>query len=400
MSETKVRAVTLLVIAEFAAMSLWFSAAAVLPDMLLESPLNAWRQALLASAVQAGFVVGALLIAITGVADRFDPRRVFMASALLAALSNIALLVAPIGSAAAIALRVLTGALLAGVYPVGMKIAVGWGQRDRGLLVGLLIGALTLGAASPHLISLFGGTQWRLTIVVTSALALIGALLMLGVRLGPLHATAGAFRMAAIATAWTNRKIRLAYFGYFGHMWELYVMWAWIGVAVTQSYAMQLDPVAAATLGKLTAFCAIAVGGISCVIAGLAADRIGRIEVATLAMVLSGLFALATAATFGLAPWLTFTLVVLWGAFVIADSAQFSAVVSDLSPPDLAGSLLTLQTALGFLLTTFTIQLAPLAAHAFGWPATLAALAAGPVFGVAAMLLLRQLVSSSAGSRS
>jgi len=391
---SKGQSVSLLVVAEFAAMSLWFSAAAVLPEMLREAPLSAWRQATLASAVQAGFVIGALGIAMTGVADRFDPRRVFAISAVLAAFANLALLVVPVGHGLAIALRALTGALLAGVYPVGMKIAVGWGQRDRGLLVGLLIGALTLGAASPHLISLLGGADWRSTIVVTSILAALGALLMAGVRLGPLHATAGAFRLSAIGTAWTNRRIRLAYFGYFGHMWELYVMWAWIGVAMTQAYAMSLPAEAASELAKLTAFLAIGIGGLSCVVAGLIADRIGRIEVAALSMVASGIAALATAATFGGPPWLTFTLVIVWGAAVIADSAQFSAVVSDFAPRDLAGSLLTLQTALGFLLTAITIQLAPLAANAFGWPATIAALAAGPAFGVAAMLWLRRMVAA------
>ena len=396
----KRRSVTYLVIAEFAAMSLWFSAAAVLPDMVREVSLSAARQAMLASAVQGGFVIGALAIAISGIADRYDPRRVFALCALLAAATNALLLFVPVGHELAIALRAATGALLAGVYPVGMKIAVGWGQRDRGFLVGLLIGALTVGAASPHLISLLGGADWRPTIVVTSLLALAGAVIVLGTKLGPLHARAAAFRATAILTAWTDRRIRLAFFGYFGHMWELYVMWAWIGVALLPAYALQLAPQAAGDFAKLTAFCAIGIGGLSCVLAGVVADRIGKIEVATLAMVASGTAALATAATYGWAPWLTFVLVLFWGATVIADSAQFSAVVSDLAPPDLSGSLLTLQTALGFLLTCITIQLAPIAAATFGWPATLATLAAGPAFGVAAMLRLRALVAAPVTARS
>lgn len=391
-SSSKSTSITLLVLAEIAGMSLWFASAAILPDMVRESGIDAVRQAMLSSGVQLGFVAGALAVAASGLADRFDPRRVFATCGVLAALCNAALLIAPIGGAIAILLRFLTGLLLAGVYPVGMKIAVGWGTKDRGLLVGLLVGALTVGSALPHLAAWLGGADWRSVIIATSVLALLGGLLVLLCGLGPHHARAPRFSTRAVALAWTNRRIRLTYLGYFGHMWELYAMWAWVGAAAAASYGMLLGEAEATRLAKLTAFLAIALGGLTCAPAGWVADRIGKAQVTIIAMALSGSAAIATALSFGGPIWLTFVLIVIWGIFVIPDSAQFSALVADASPPDLAGSALTLQTALGFALTAVTVQATPLLASAFGWPAVLAGLALGPLVGIIAMArLLRPL---------
>jgi MFS family permease len=361
--------------------------------MAREGGISATRQALLSSGVQAGFVIGALFVAIYGIADRFDPRRVFAASAIIAAALNAGLLIAPLGGDIAIAIRVATGALMAGVYPVGMKIAVGWGLRDRGLLVGLLVGALTLGSASPHLAAWLGGADWRIGIAATSALAALGGHLAFGIGLGPHHARAPAFRAADIAIAWTDRRIRLAYLGYLGHMWELYAMWAWIGVAAASAYAGRLDGQSATDLAKLTAFFAIALGGLFCVPAGLLADRIGKAQVTIAAMTISGLAALATAASFGGPVWLTLVLILVWGLAVVPDSAQFSALVADAAPPDRVGSLMTFQTALGFALTILTVQVTPVIAAAIGWPGVLALLALGPAFGIAAMVRLIRLSS-------
>ena len=387
-SSSKSTSITLLVLAEIAGMSLWFASAAILPDMVRESGIDAVRQAMLSSGVQLGFVAGALAVAASGLADRFDPRRVFATCGVLAALCNAALLVAPIGGTIAILLRVLTGLLLAGVYPVGMKIAVGWGTKDRGLLVGLLVGALTVGSALPHLAAYLGGADWRSVIVATSVLALVGGLLVLLCGLGPHHARAPRFSTRAIALAWTNRRIRLTYLGYFGHMWELYAMWAWVGASAAASYGALLGEAEATRLAKLTAFLAIALGGLTCAPAGWVADRIGKAQVTIIAMALSGSAAIATALTFGGPIWLTFILIIIWGIFVIPDSAQFSALVADASPPDLAGSAMTLQTALGFALTAVTVQVTPLLANACGWPAVLAGLALGPIVGIAAMMRL------------
>ncbi|WP_022728721.1 MFS transporter [Fodinicurvata sediminis] len=376
---------TVLVIAEAVGMNLWFTSAAVLPDMARETTLSADRQALLSSAVQAGFVLGALGLAITGLADRFDPRRVFCLSALAAAAINLVLLLPPLGSDLAVAGRFLTGALLAGVYPVGMKLAVGWGLKDRGLLVGLLVGGLTLGKSLPYLSAYLGGADWRLAILTASLLAALGGLLVLAVGLGPHHATAPRFRPAAISLAWRDSRIRRAYIGYLGHMWELYALWAWVAAAAGASYMSRLDVVAAESLAKLTAFLAIALGGFACVLAGRLADRLGKAEVAMTALAVSAGAALLSALAFGGPIWLNFLLFLVWGLAVIPDSAQFSALVADFAPPHLAGSLLAFQTALGFGLTIVTVQVTPLLASAVGWPVTLALMALGPIIGLVAM---------------
>jgi MFS family permease len=372
-------------------MSLWFVSAAILPDMIREAAISPARQAALSSAVQAGFVVGAVASAVLGVSDRFDPRRVFALAAIAAGLCNGVLLIALPGSIPAIVARFATGALLAGVYPVGMKIAVGWGQRDRGFLVGALVGALTLGSAAPHLLALFGGADWRLTVSISSVAAIAAGFVGLAVQLGPHHARSATFDPKSIWVAWTNRRVRLAYAGYLGHMWELYAMWAWIGVASAASYAATMPTDEAITLAKLTAFLAIALGAATSVVAGLVGDRIGKATTAAIAMAVSGASALLVATTFAGPAWVTFALIMVWGASVVPDSAQFSALVADATPPEVAGSLLTFQTALGFALTIVTVQIVPVAAVAVGWPLVLASLAVGPALGIVAMLRLNAL---------
>jgi MFS family permease len=391
----KRRSILIIVVSQVAVLSLWFVSAAILPEMRAEAEIDGVAAAALSSAVQAGFVAGALISALLGLADRFDPRRVLMLAALAAAVANAGLLVTPVGGAAQIALRFLTGACLAGVYPVGMKIAVGWGQKDRGYLVGILVGALTVGSSAPHLLAWFGGADWRLTVGIASALAAAGGVSVLACGLGPAHARAAALDVGALRLAWTNRRVRLAYAGYLGHMWELYAFWAWVSAAAALSYAATLPEGEAASLAKLTAFGAIALGGLLCAPAGRIADRIGKAEVAKWAMVASGSAAVLTALSFGGPVWLTLVLMLLWGAAVVPDSAQFSALVADAAPPERAGSLMTFQTALGFALTIATVQVTPLVAGAVGWPATLAGLAVGPALGVWAM---RRLIAMGRGA--
>lgn len=384
------RSLTLLLVAEIGAISLWFVSAAILPDLIRDTGFGPWRAGLLSSSVQLGFVVGALLMALHGTSDRFDPRRVFALCALLAAGSNALLIVTPPGGNAQIALRTLTGIGLAGVYPVGMKIAVGWTVKRRGLIVGMLVGALTIGSAAPHGLALIGGPDWRVTVILASLWAAGSAVLVLFTRLGPHHAAAPRFSPETLGLAWRHRPIRLAYAGYLCHMWELYAFWAWIGAALTASLTLagSDDPARAA---RFATFAAIGLGGLVCIPAGALADRIGKARVAGGAMGLSAGFAFATALSFGGPAWLTVTLAILWGIAVIPDSAQFSALVADAAPPESAGSLMTFQTALGFLLTAFTIQGAPFVAAAFGWPVTLALFGLGPLLGVEAM---RRLASS------
>lgn len=384
---TKRASVTVLILTQVAVLSLWFSAAAVLPEMAREAGLSAARLAWLSTAVQLGFAAGALIYALLGFADRFDPRRVFLVSALVAAAANLALLAVPVGGATAVALRGLTGAAMAGVYPVGMKIATGWGKADRALLIGLLVGALTIGSASPHLIAFLGGADWRLTIVASTTLAAAGGFSILMVGLGPHHARAPRLDITAIALAWTDRRIRLAVIGYIGHMWELYAFWAWVAVFATASYTAAEAPEAAG-LGKLTAFTAIALGGLACVPAGWWADRLGRARVAMYCLIASGGAALISAALYGGPVWPMMLVLVIWGVAVIPDSALYSTLVADAAPPERAGSLLTLQNALGFLLTALTVQAAPALAALIGWAWVLAILSLGPALGIRALQLL------------
>ena len=386
----KAGSMAILMLAQVLVLSLWFISAATMPGMLAEVAISPARQAALSSGVQIGFVAGALVSAVLGLADRFDPRALFAGCAVLAAAANAALPVLPVGGDLAIALRVLTGLLLAGVYPVGMKIAAGWGLRDRGFLVGLLVGALTLGSSLPHLLAGLGGADWRVTVYLSAGGALIGGVVVLAVALGPYHARAQGFSLSAVTLAWTDRRIRRAYGGYLGHMWELYALWAWMPVAAAASFAGRMSAAEAQGLATWVTFAAIGLGAVSAVWAGWVAGRFGKANVALWSLVASLFAGLATAASFG-GPWgLTAGLFVLWGIAVIPDSAQFSALVADAAPPELAGSLMTLQTALGFLLTFGTVQLAPVLAAEVGWQAVLAALALGPALGIAAIWALRE----------
>lgn len=386
---SKLWSMTMLVVAQMCAMSMWFTAAAIMPDMIREGGLNEIRQALMTSMVQAGFVAGALAISISGLADRYDPRTIVALCSVGAGIANAILLVAQIGGGAAVVTRFATGALLAGVYPVGMKIATGWGSRDRGFLVGILVGALTLGTSTSYFASFLGDHDWRAVVIATSIIGVAGGLLVLGVGLGPLHARAPRFDPSAILLVWTERRIRLPFLGYLGHMWELYAMWAWAAAIAAASYATTLGAVEAARLGKLTAALAIGLGGLACVPAGLLGDRIGKAEVTIIAMIGSGVAALLTAATFGGPVWLSFVLILLWGIAIVPDSAQFSALIADAAPPHLAGSILTFQTAVGFALTIVTVQATPFVASFIGWPLLLCVLAVGPALGVLAMWGMR-----------
>ncbi len=378
---------------EVAVMALWFSASAVIPALSAEYDLSGFTQSLFTSAVQAGFVVGSLVSAAFGLADRIEPRRFFMFSALVAAAANAALLAIAPTSFWVAPLRFVTGACMAGVYPVGMKIASTWARRgetsDMGLLVGLLVGALTLGSAAPHLFDALSGIDWRLTLALASLSALAGGLGILAIGLGPHLQPAPRFNPAQALSAWRHKPLRLANFGYFGHMWELYAMWAWIGVFLHASFAQTLAPEVAGTAAKLATFATVGIGALGCLAGGLFADRLGRTTLTMLAMAVSGSCAAVVGLFFGAAPWLVTLLCLIWGLSIVADSAQFSASVAELSAPRLVGTMLTVQTALGFTLTLVTIHLMPLWVEWLGWRWAFAPLAIGPALGVWAMARLR-----------
>lgn len=388
----KTRSLSFLFAAQVAALTLWFSATAVAPDLTRAFGLSDSGLAALSLMVQLGFVAGCLLSAAVGLADRIEPRVVFAGSVVLGAGANLVLLAAAPDTAAALGSRFAVGFALAGVYPTGMKLAAGWADRgDMGLLVGLLVGALTLGSAAPHFISYLGGVDWRAGVIGASVVASAAAGLIFGVSPGPGHARAARFALGDAVGLFRNRASRLLTFGYLGHMWELYAGWAWISAFVAASFALRMEPQAATEAGKLAAFAIIGVGAVGSVSAGWLADRIGRTAVTSIAMSVSAVCCLAFGLAFGAHPAWMLLIGGLWGMAVIADSAQFSAGVAEVSAPERLGSMLTLQTALGFALTAVSIRALPIWVEWAGWRWAFAPLALGPVLGTVAMLRLRSL---------
>ncbi|MDH3579927.1 MAG: MFS transporter [Hyphomicrobiales bacterium] len=387
----KWRAISLLVLASAMALSTWFSATAVMPQLAAEFAIPPLWVGFASSMVSIGFVAGTLTSAALGIPDRFDPRFIFLWSCGLAAAANIAMLVVPPYSVGFILFRFLVGASMAGVYPVAMKMAAAWAVRDRGTLVGLLTGAITLGTATPHLLGAMPVFDWRFTIIGSSALAGLAAVTVLFVEAGPNLKTTTRFKTRYVLKAWTYKPLRLANLGYFGHMWELYAMWAWLGFFLASSFAENPGGPSSRTLATSATFTAIGAGALGCWLGGVIADRVGRTLFTSAAMLVSGACAVVIGFTHGLEPWLVWTLGVIWGASAVADSAQFSTSVTELSEPDLIGTMLTIQTSIGFLITVITIHLTPLILDVVGWRYGFIYLGLGPAFGIAAMMKLRRL---------
>jgi MFS family permease len=370
--------------AEFLGMTLWFSATAVTPALVRDFGMSPVEAAWLTMAVQAGFVAGTLASAAVNLADRLNARVLMCMGAVAGAAANAAVLMAP-ASPVVIALRFATGVALASVYPPGMKIAAGWFRDRRGFALGLLIGALTLGKAFPHLLTALFGDEWRQPMLLSSGLAAAGGVLVvLLVRDGPFVAPTSPFDPRAIGRIFASRGARLATFGYLGHMWELYAMWTWVGVLAAASF-VAAGMNGAASAGSLAAFLAIGSGAAGCGLAGYLADRLGKARVAIWAMLGSAACAAVVPLIFGGPPMLMFALVMVWGCAVVADSAQFSALVSEHAPRDHVGTALTLQTCLGFLLTLVTIEWLPRLADQVGWQYAVLVLVPGPLLGVVAM---------------
>ncbi|HEY6050756.1 MAG TPA: MFS transporter, partial [Thermoanaerobaculia bacterium] len=319
-------------------------------------------------------------------------RLLFAAGAAIAAAANLGFAFIAHDAGSAIPFRVVTGLALAGVYPVGLKLLAGWFRRERGLAIGVLVGALTIGSALPYLFRAIGASQgldWRLTVASASVASLVGgAIVLAGGENGPWTVPAPRFSVEVARAAFRETSVRLANLGYLGHMWELYAMWTWAPVMMRASLAARGSPPA---LAEALSFLVIGAGAAGCAIAGVVADRIGRTVVTSWAMAISGSCCLAVGFFFGSPPAALAAVAALWGASVVADSAQFSACVTELGDPQYMGTALTIQTCLGFLLTVASIQLIPILVHAVGWRWAFAALAPGPAFGVSAMLRLRSL---------
>lgn len=387
------RMLVLLALAELLGMSLWFAGSAAAPLLRQQWALTDAQVALLTTAVQLGFVAGTAVSAILNLADIVPAGRLFAACATLGAIANAGLAVAP-APAVAVASRFLAGAFLAGVYPPAMKMAATWFRDRRGLAVGTVVGALTVGKAGPYLITAIPDIGVGTITLASSASALAAAALVaLGYRDGPFAFPSRPFSWTLVAEVARSRPWRLALGGYLGHMAELYSYWTWIPAFVAASVIA--DPHAltapASPSVHVLSFAVIAVGGAGCIWGGLVADRIGRGPLVVRALAVSATCCAAVGFLFGRPLWLLAPVALIWGFFIIADSAQFSVLVTESVASHAVGTAITLQVSLGFLLTTITIQAVPIVVRTFGWPWVFVLLAAGPVLGIASMLRLMRM---------
>lgn len=383
---------SILLLAVVLGMSPWFSATVVAQAMAAEWGVGAsggsaiW----LTLGVQLGFVIGSTVSAALLLSDRWRPARLAMWSAFLAAAATAALVLPGIGGAGAVGLRIAVGVALAGVYPPGIKLAAGWTTTRRGTAIGALVGGTTLGSAVPHLLALtVSATAWRSLVLLAAACAAIGGVLFgTLVREGPFQGRSARFDPRALGQVLRNRGARLASLGYLGHMWELYAMWSTIGLFWRAAVERYLAP---GWLAPTMAFASIGAGAVGSVVAGRIADSAGRSNVTIVAMAISGACAIAIGPALGAPIIVLIVISLVWGASVVADSAQFSAAVTEFSPGDYVGTAVTVQTASGFLLTMVTIRMVPTWVAWWGWEWAYLPLAIGPILGIGAMWRLRPL---------
>lgn len=386
------RVLGLLAVAELLGMSLWFAGSAVATQLAQRWSIDQGHIAWITSIVQLGFVCGTALAALLNLADVLPSRLFFASSALLGAAAN-AGVAATDRFEIGLVCRFLTGLALAGVYPPAMKMASTWFRARRGLAIGTVVGALTVGKATPYLVHALPDAGPSTVILTASGCALFAALIVSAFYAdGPYPFPPRPFSWGLVRTVAERREWRLATGGYLGHMFELYSFWTWIPLFIAASIAAeQSGGIAEPPVVSLIAFGTIAIGGVGCVWGGLAADARGRERLVMLAMAASGTCSLLIPLVFGRSLWVLAPIALAWGFFVVADSAQFSALVTEAVPPHAVGTALTVQTSLGFLLTMVSIQLVPLVVSVVGWRWAFPMLALGPSFGIAA---IRRLVSA------
>jgi MFS family permease len=375
-------------------MTTWFSASAVIPQLRDSLALGQGTAAWLTIGVQLGFVAGAVFSAALNLADVLSARHLILGGSLGAATANLLVSVAGVAWVA-IVLRGLTGFFLAAVYPPALKLISTWFRRGRGLALGILVGAIALGSAGPHLINGLGGLDWKIVIYVTTANTVLGGVLVLTmVREGPYPFPRAVFDPRQTAVVLKDRGVLLASLGYFGHMWELFAMWGWYAVFFGAS--LEAAGRSTGSFAAYATFAVIGVGGLGCVVGGVLADRWGRTQTTILMLAVSGACSLTVGLLFGGSPWLLLAFSLVWGFAIVADSAQFSTMVTELADQAYVGTALTLQLATGFALTVVTIRLIPYLENAWGWHWAFTILAAGPALGILAIARLRSIPEARA----
>jgi len=378
----RARILPIIVLSQFTGTSLWFAGNAVMPDLQRGWGLPAHALGDLTSAVQLGFIAGTLVFAFFMISDRYSPRRVFFACSLLGAAANLALYAAPRDFAVLLGSRFLTGFFLAGIYPVGMKIAAGWYRKSLGNAIGWLVGALVLGTAFPHGLRAAGhGLSWEVVTWAVSGIAVAGGMLMLMlVPDGPYLAKGARFDSRALAVVFRSPDFRASAFGYFGHMWELYAFWAFVPVALAAHGGF--------TEGRgvsLWTFVVIGAGSIGCIVGGLVSLRAGSARVAYAQLLASGACCIVSPLMFHASTPLYLVFLVFWGVVVVGDSPQFSALNARNAPKELVGSALTIANCMGFAITIATLQLLNRTSGHIDPAYLYLPLAAGPVFGLYSM---------------
>ena len=387
------RMLALIALAELLGMCVWFAANAVAPQLATRWALSPSETGWLSTVVQLGFVAGTGIAAVLNLADVVPARAYFSVSALLAAVANVALLAAP-GYRTALVSRLLTGVFLAGVYPPAMKMAATWFRERRGLAIGVVVGALTIGKALPYLIHALPGAGVVQVVLAASGTALVAALLIATMyRDGPAPFPTRPFDLRLVGTVLRDRGYRQVLGGYSGHMLELYACWIWLPSFLAASALAHAgpgtDPTASASWVAVLSFVVMAAGAVGCVLGGELADRVGYVRLVVMAMAVSGTCALLTPVVFGRSSAVLVPVLLVWSVAVIADSAQFSTLITRVVAPHAIGTALTLQTSIGFLLTSVTVQLVPIVAGHVGWRFAFPVLALGPALGIAAIRRLR-----------